>query len=420
MIENYDVIVVGGGAAGLLAAGKAASLGASTLLLEKNEKLGRKLRITGKGRCNITNTATKSEYFQHIGKNAKFLNSAFSQFFNTELIQFLNDNGLETVEERGGRVFPESQKAIDLVNTLENWCLKNKVEIVLNQHITGIFKEEDGGLRVRTAAHQFRAKSVIIATGGLSYPATGSTGDGYKWAKALGHTIVEPSPALVPIEVEGDICIKLQGLALKNVNATVWVNGKKLASEFGEMLFAHFGLSGPIMLTLSRVVVPEVIKGNKVEVSLDLKPALDDEKLENRILSDLDINGKKKFANLLPEYLPGKLVDLFPELLNISTDKFCNQITGKERKAFRAKLKDFRFSVTGFRPFAEAIITAGGITIKEINSSTMESKLISNLYFAGEVIDLDANTGGYNLQIAFSTGWLAACSAVKKNIANCV
>jgi predicted Rossmann fold flavoprotein len=418
-MKQYDVIVIGGGAAGMLAAGNAAESGAKVLLMEKMERVGRKLLITGKGRCNITNDAPISDFLNHIYPNCRFLKHAFSEYFSKDIIALLNEQGVETNLERGGRIFPASNKSADVVNALFNWITKNKVEIeygckcenilVKNSIITGIEAIKNG---VKT---NYTSKAVILCTGGCSYPATGSNGEGYKLVKQLGHSIEPVIPALVPVETEGNIAGQLQGLSLKNVKAIIWVNGKKLKEEFGEMLFTHFGLSGPIILTLSRFIVDSLRNKNQVEISIDLKPALDEQKLDTRLQRDLNENGKKKLDNLFKEWLPSKMIPIFINLLGLDGNKECHQVTSKERKKILLLLKEFRFKVSGHRPFSEAIITAGGISTKEIDPKTMESKIIKNLYFAGEVIDLDADTGGYNLQIAWSTGYLAAKSSVKNN-----
>jgi predicted Rossmann fold flavoprotein len=417
-LKKYDVIVVGAGAAGLVAAGHAAELGSSVLVLEKMERAGRKLLITGKGRCNITNDAPMAEFISHIQPNGKFLKNAFSQFFSDNIIELLEAHGVKTVVERGGRVFPESNKAGDILHALLNWVHKNKVEIQYHAKVESLIFENNRVVGVHATINGVRQEilcnSVIVCTGGSSYPATGSNGDGYILAKSAGHTIATVRPALVPIETEGDIAPNLQGLSLKNVNAIVWVNGKKHKEEFGEMLFTHFGLSGPIILTLSRFIVDELIKKNTVEISIDFKPALDEQKLDARLIRDLNEHGKKRFDNIFREWLPSKLIPIFIERTGIDPSKECHQVNAKERRKVLFLMKEFRLKVTGYRSFKEAIITAGGVSTNEIDQKTMESKLVKNLYFAGELIDLDADTGGFNLQIAWSTAWLAAQSCVNK------
>lgn len=416
---KYDVVVVGAGPAGLIAAGHAAELGARVLLLEKMERAGRKLLITGKGRCNITNESSQSEFFKHIHPNGRFLKHAFADFFAKDIVSLLNNYDVETVIERGDRVFPVSNKASDIVEALLTWVTQNKVDIqygskveklmVKEQSISGVVVSHQGATKEISTNH------VIVCTGGSSYPATGSTGDGYRLSKALGHTIEPVRPSLVPVETAGNLAEQLQGLSLKNVNAVVWVNGKKLKEEFGEMLFTHFGLSGPIVLTLSRCIVDELGKKNNVEISIDLKPALDDQKLDARLIRDLTEHGKKQMENIFKLWLPTKMIPVFIEKIGLDASKEGHQLNASERKRIRVLMKDFRLTVTGHRSFKEAIITAGGVSTAEIDSKTMESKLIRNLYFAGEVIDLDADTGGFNLQIAYSTAWLAAKSCITGN-----
>jgi predicted Rossmann fold flavoprotein len=413
--NNYDVIVVGGGPAGIIAAGRAAQLGAKVLVVEKMRQAGRKLLITGKGRCNITNNAPVTEYFKNIFPQGRFLKHAFDRFFNNDIIQLLNEQGVETIVERGDRVFPVSDSAADVLQGLLKWMNRNKVEIIYEAKVNGILSEANKvtGITIQKFNQESRidCKNVIICTGGRSYPATGSTGDGYLLAQSVGHTIEEARPSLVPIVTKGTLAADLQGLSLKNVNAIVWVNGRKHKEAFGEMLFAHFGLTGPIILTLSRFVVDEIRKKNKVEISIDLKPALDEQKLDARLVRDLNENGKKQIENVFKLWLPSKLIPVFMQILQIDGNKLCHQMNAKERRSTMLLMKNFRFEVIDFRGFKEAIITAGGVSLHEIDSRSMESRIIKNLFFAGEVIDLDANTGGFNLQIAYSTAWLAAESA---------
>ncbi|MFZ4411643.1 MAG: NAD(P)/FAD-dependent oxidoreductase [Bacteroidales bacterium] len=407
-MNQYEVIVVGGGAAGLLAAGRAAESGAKVLLLEKMNQPGRKLRITGKGRCNLTNIAPMREFMDHIGENSRFLRHAFSCFFSKELIEFFENKGVPITVERGERAFPSSEQAQDIFNALVRWVEKLKVEVRKESCVTKLIVSEGviSGVEVNNTTI-FNANKVIIATGGASYPATGSTGDGYRLAKRVGHTVTPIRPALVPLETKGNTAQELQGLSLKNVKASIWIDGKKKGDEFGEMMFTHFGITGPIVLTLSRKFSLEIQAKKQIICSIDLKPALDDPKLDARLLRDLNEHGKMKFQSVLKLWLPGKLASLAGDLLKISGDKLCHQISAEERKRIRLWLKDFRFEITGSRSFSEAIITAGGVELKEVDAKTMESKIIKGLFFAGEVLDLDADTGGYNLQIAFSTAWLA-------------
>ena len=394
-----------------MAAGQAAELGANVLLLEKMNRPARKLRITGKGRCNLTNVAPLADFIAHF-PNGRFLRQAFSRFFTPDLVAFFQGLGLPTVTERGGRVFPISEKAQDVVDALTRWVRRRGVTLRTESPVERLVIEGGRVIGVQVSGEQdHRADAVIIATGGASYPGTGSTGDGYRLAKAVGHTIVPIRPALVPLETGGDVAPRLQGLSLRNVTARLLVEGKKPAELFGEMLFTHFGVSGPIILSLSRQAVDALHQGQRVTLSIDLKPALDERKLDGRLLRDLDTHGKRQFRTLLKGLLPQKLIPICIEQTSISPDKPAHQITARERGRLRVWLKDFRLGVTGHRPLAEAIITAGGVDVREIDPRSMGSRLVEGLYFAGEVLDVDADTGGYNLQAAFSTGWLAGRSA---------
>ena len=419
-MNKYDVIIVGAGVSGLIAAGHTSELGAKVLVIEKMHRPGIKLLITGKGRCNITNSDDIEEFIKHVHPEGRFLRNAFHNFFSTDILEILHKYGVETVLERGGRVFPVSNKSVDVLNALLSFAKEHNAEFYYNCKVSKLLIEQNNLIGVEVLENeenkQFAAKKVIICTGGKSYPATGSTGDGYFLAKEVGHTIEQPFQSLVPIVTEGPIAGQLQGLALKNVQVSVFVNGKKQATAFGEMLFTHFGLSGPIILTLSRFIVKELINNNKIDISIDLKPALDAIKLDNRLLRDLNENGKKQLVNIFKLWLPAKLIPVFIKECDIDPNKDGNQITSQERNAIKSLMKDFKIEVTGYRSFKEAIITAGGINTKEIDPKTMQSKLINNLYFAGEVVDVDADTGGYNLQIAYSTGWLAAEACVKSII----
>ncbi|MDD3731393.1 MAG: NAD(P)/FAD-dependent oxidoreductase [candidate division Zixibacteria bacterium] len=413
-MKQVEVIVVGGGASGLMAAGQAALAGARVLILEKKEKPGKKLRITGKGRCNLTNIAPRDEFITHFGENGKFLRQAFAVFFSGELISFFNQLGIKTNIERGGRVFPENDDAVAVTKALVNWVRGCSVKVennarvdkllITDRHITGVICNNK----------KITAGSVIIATGGASYPATGSSGDGYLLAKSAGHKIIPPRPALVPLVTDGDIAPRLQGLSLRNVEATVRIEGRKKCHAFGEMLFTHFGLSGPIILTLSGLVVDALRDKKKVTVHIDLKPALDEKKLDNRLLRDFKTFGKRQFHTYLKELLPQSLVPVGIKLTGIAPDKEIHHITAEERRRLRGWLKDFMLVIKGHRSFAEAIITAGGVCVKEVDPRTMASRLVKGLYFAGEVMDINGDTGGYNLQAAFSTGWLAGHSAAER------
>ena len=413
-MNNFDVIVVGAGPAGLLAAGRAAELGGKVLLLEKMRQEGRKLLITGKGRCNITNNTAIDDFITHVNPNGRFLRNAFSQFFSTDIIDLLHKQGVETTLERGGRYFPTSNKSADVLQALLKWVKKLNVEIRCGHRVEKLIIENNVMQGIQANGQKFMVRYAIFATGGNSYPATGSNGEGYELVRRVGHSIVKVRPALVPLETEGGVAQKLQGLTLKNVKAAVWVNDKKTGEDFGEMIFTHFGLSGPIILSLSRIVVDELHKNNKVEVTVDLKPALDEQKLDRRLLRDLNEHGKKKISNIFRYWLPSTMVPVFIDLLGLDPEKECHQISSKERKQIRYLLKNLRFRITNHRSFKEAIITAGGVSTNEISSKTMESKVVKGLYFAGEMIDLDAKSGGYNLQIAYSTGWLAGNSCIKK------
>ncbi len=409
-MDNFDVIVIGAGPAGLLAAGRAAETGNKVLVLEKMRQEGRKLLITGKGRCNITNNAPISEFIKYVYPNGRFLKNAFSKFYSNDIIELLEKHGVKTVLERGGRYFPASNKAADILQALLKWVKNLNVEIRCGHKVDSLIVEEKIIKGIVTGGQKLISERVIIATGGKSYPATGSTGDGYELAKRVGHSLANVRPALVPLETKGNMAQSLQGLNLKNVKAVVWVNGKKKGEDFGEMIFTHFGLSGPIILTLSRIVVDELQKNNQVDITVDLKPALDDEKLDRRLLRDLNEHGKKKIGNIFSYWLPSTMIPVFIKQLGLDANKECHQISSKERKQIRILMKNLPFTISHNRSFKEAIITAGGIPTTELSSKTMESKIVKNLYFAGEIIDVDAKTGGYNLQIAYSTGWLAGDS----------
>lgn len=428
-MDRYDVIVVGGGPAGMMAAGTAAEAGAKTLLLEKMDRPGRKLRITGKGRCNLTNSAPIDDFIEHFVDHGRFLYSAFSRFFSDDLMDFMHALGIQTIVERGGRVFPVDDDAQKIVLALEKWMLdkgvvlrnQSRVEklLVRDGQIDGVSFVEMQSRSIHSKAtgksiHQgCHSNTVILATGGASYPGTGSTGDGYRLAASLGHTIIPIRPALVPLEISGEVPVRLQGLSLRNVNVRFLHEGSVFAEAFGEMLFTHFGVSGPVILSLSRQVVDALRADWAVELSIDLKPALDEAKLDSRLLRDLDRHGKRQFQTILKELLPRKLIPVCIEAVEIPARKPAHQITAQERERLHLWLKDFRLSITGHRSFKEAIITAGGVDLREVDPRTMGSKLVEGLFFAGEVLDLDADTGGYNLQAAFSTGWLAGESAVE-------
>ena len=421
-----NVVVIGGGPAGMMSAISSAENGNNVILLEKKERLGRKLLITGKGRCNITSSLPINEFIQNIPGNGQFLYSAFKNYTNNDIIDFLNKEGLDVKEERGNRIFPVTDKSLDVLKCFTNKLKELNVKIEYNMQVTEIVpKNEYGNLKV--IAHElknneqygntktFEAEKVILATGGNSYPLTGSTGDGYELAKKLGHTVTKIRPSLVPLEAfEQNMCKELQGLSLRNINIQFKnkENNKVIYDDFVEMLFTHFGVSGPTILSSSAHLVrykniDELLKNKKIVLNIDFKPALSEEKLDERILRDFDEFKNKQFKNSLDKLLPQKMITLIVELSGINPDKMVNEITKEERRHLVQLIKYFTITIKNFRPVEEAIITCGGISTKEINPKTMESKLIKGLYFAGEIIDVDAYTGGFNLQIAYSTGYTA-------------
>ncbi|MCD6312070.1 MAG: NAD(P)/FAD-dependent oxidoreductase [Elusimicrobia bacterium] len=411
------IIVAGGGPAGLMAALTAAEDGADVTLLEKMDSVGRKLRITGKGRCNITNSAELSDFLKKFSDKGRFIKPSFYRFSNTDLIEFFERNNVPTKTERGGRIFPESDKAGDVVGALVGRAKKNGVQIITGAAIKKLIIKDGAVTGVGISSGKvYDADAVIISTGGASYPSTGSTGDGYKIAADAGHGLTPVRAALVPVETSGNTAKKLQGLSLKNVSVSVFSGGKKKGEEFGEMLFTHFGLSGPVILTLSRLLSESLTSGAKTGVSIDLKPALEHKKLDARILRDLKTYGKQQMKTILKNLLPKKMIPVCLSLTGIPAGKEGNSVTADERKRLRVWLKDFRLTVFGCRGLDEAIITSGGIPVKEISSQNMESKIVRNLFFAGEIIDMDAETGGYNLQAAFSTGFVAGRSAASAKI----
>jgi predicted Rossmann fold flavoprotein len=404
------VIVIGGGAAGMMAAYAAATAGHLVTLLEQNEKLGKKLFITGKGRCNITNAGDMDTLFSNVMSNRKFLYSAFYAFDNEQVISFLEENGLHTKIERGNRVFPVSDHSSDVIAAISRALKKERINVKLHTRVSDIITESSAVTGVRLSDGKIiNADAVIVATGGFSYQSTGSTGDGYRIAENSGHRLVERTPSLVPFETKEAWAKELQGLSLRNVSVSIFNGKKKLYDEFGEMLFTHFGLSGPLILTASGMIKPSLFS-QELNLFIDLKPALDAEQLDKRILRDFDEAKNKQFKNSLGGLLPTKLIPVIIELSGIDPEKKVNEISKKERAELVALLKKLPLTVTGLRGWNEAIITKGGVSVKDVNPSTMESKLISGLYFCGEVLDLDALTGGFNLQIAWSTGYLAGIS----------
>jgi hypothetical protein len=403
-----EVAVIGAGASGLMAAYASAKNGCNVTIYEKNEKCGKKIYITGKGRCNITNDITPADFLLNVVNNAKFLTSSIYSFPPERLIQFLEDGGLPIKIERGGRVFPQSDKASDVTKCLENYCRKAGVKFIFNTEILSIVTNNGTMSHIITKDGKFFYDKVIICTGGKSYPATGSTGDGYKFARELGHNVKEPKPALCGLNLVGDYYKEMQGLTLKNVSLSVFKGEKLIRSFFGEMLFTHFGISGPIVLSTSSLI--NRVNPKEVKLILDLKPALTDDQLDKRLLRDFEEFNNKSIANCLKNLIPNAMINEVLRRSNISPDKKVNIISKTERLSLLTNLKNFVMIVSSLRDFNEAIITSGGIDVSQVNPKTMESKLISGLYFCGEVLDVDAFTGGFNLQIAFSTGYSAGNS----------
>lgn len=405
------VIVIGGGAAGMVAAIVAAENGHQVTIYEKNEKLGKKLFITGKGRCNVTNACDMDTLFQSIVTNSKFLYSSFYGFGSQDMMDLLEKSGCHLKVERGNRVFPVSDKSSDVIAALAACLKKAGVEICLNEPVKEFFMKDGAvkGVILEKGRKTVAADCVVVATGGLSYPTTGSTGDGYALAKSIGHSVTELSPALAPLTVREETAKELQGLSLKNVEVSVLKGKKVLFQEFGEMLFTHFGVSGPVILSASSFVAGELRK-NPLTLSIDLKPALSGEQLDLRILRDFEEAKNKQFKNALGRLFPAKLIPVMIEKSGISPDKKVNEITREERQQLIEATKHFTLTLDGVRGFNEAIITQGGVSVKEISPSTMESKKMPGVYFAGEVLDLDGVTGGFNLQIAWSTAYAAGSS----------
>ena len=412
------VVVIGGGPAGMMAAIAASQNGDKVILIEKMKSLGRKLLITGKGRCNITSSLPIEDFIKNTPGNGKFLYSSYKRYTNKDIIKFLKEEGLEVKEERGNRIFPITDKSQDVLNSFVRRLKKNKVEIHYEEKAEEILCDDKVAIGVKTNKEKIFADKIILATGGKSYPLTGSTGDGYNMAKKLGHSITKINPSLVPLEIyEKNICKELQGLSLKNVSIKIIDddNGKNIYEDFGEMLFTHYGVSGPIILSSSAHLVrykniEEKYKNMKIRLVIDFKPALSEQKLESRILRDFEELKNKQYKNSLDKLLPQKLIPVIIEKSKIKASKKVNEITKIERRMLVNEIKNFNIHIKKSRPIDEAIITSGGINIKEINPKTMSSKLIKNLYFAGEIIDVDGYTGGFNLQIAYSTGYVAGLS----------
>lgn len=412
-----NTVIIGGGPAGLMAAISSAKNGDKVTIIEKMNSCGKKLLITGKGRCNITNNAQMDKFMENTPTNPKFLYGVFNNFTNKNIIELLENEGVKTKVERGERVFPVSDRAQDVLEALLHILKKQNVQILTNTTAKRIITDgEKNVLGVELDnGKEIKADKIILATGGKSYPVTGSTGDGYKLAKDLGHIITKIEPSLVPLTSHDEVCSKLQGLSLRNVAIQLQICDKVVYKDFGEMLFTHFGVSGPIVLSASSYLVKtknieEILKADKVKLEIDLKPALSEEKLDARILRDFEEQKNKQFKNSLDKLLPQKLIPVIIEKTNINESKKINEITKQERQKLVNELKHFKISINGTRPIEEAIVTSGGINIKEINPKTMESKLIQGLYFAGEIIDVDCLTGGYNLQVAWSTGYTAGIS----------
>ena len=404
------VIVVGGGPAGMIACGTLAEKIPEVILIEKNKFLGKKLRITGKGRCNITNSADIEDFINNVPTNPRFLYSAFYSFTNDDIVSLLNSLGVKTKVERGGRIFPVSDSAKEVADALKKYALKKNVRLI-NAEALKILTDENRAVGVKTDRGEFRADAVVMATGGKSYPLTGSDGKGMLMCREAGHTIITPKPSLIPVVTNEAWVSDLMGLALKNIEISVYnQKNKKIYSDFGEMLFTHFGISGPVVLSASAHM--KNLEKEAYTITIDLKPALNEEKLDKRICRDFEEFKNKHLINALDELLPKALIPVIISLSGIPPHKEVNSVTREERHSLIKIIKALTLTVKGFRPIEEAIVTSGGINVKEIDSSTMESKIVKNLYFAGEMIDVDAYTGGFNLQIAYSTGYLAALGII--------
>lgn len=401
---KYNIAVIGAGPAGIIGAGFAGSRGHNVTLFEKNDRIGKKMFITGKGRCNITNASYIQEFFDNIVSNKKFLYSSFYSFTNEDIIALLKTFGLETKVERGDRIFPKSDKSSDVIKALEKFLEKENVNLMLNSNVLDISHKE-GKFYVKTKNEELAFDKVLITTGGKSYPSTGSTGDGYKFSKKFGHTIVDVKPSLVPLEIKEEWVKSLQGLSLKNISIKAVYKGKAIYEDFGEMIFTHYGISGPLVLSMSNYI--HQYSREDIKILIDLKPALDLETLDARLLKDFEKYNNKQFKNGLNDLFPSKLIPVIVELSSIDPYKTIHQITKEERLKLLDLIKNLSMTFKAFRPIEEAIVTSGGVDVKEIDSSTMESKLLDGLYFAGEVMDVHGLTGGYNLQIAYSTAYIA-------------
>jgi hypothetical protein len=435
--NDADVIVVGGGASGLMAAGRAAQLGARVLLLEKTDGIGKKILVSGKTRCNLTNSADLKKFISMYGPNGRFLHSAFHRFFRPELIDFCERYKLKTKTERGGRIFPLSDNARDVVDIFKQYLSENHARIILRSAVDKIVRDEKALFRVKTSGRNYFSHCVILAAGGSSWPETGSSGDGCKLASQMGHSVVEPRPALVPLIVnEQGLAKSMQGVSLRNARATAFRGRAEdinlllipnanygrgeakqakepvIESRFGEMLFTHFGLGGPIILLMSLAVVDALREGPAC-VLIDLKPALSAQQLNKRLQKDFDTHGKKKIISVMKDYLPSKMIEPVIDLTGIDKEKLAHQITASQRQKIVETLKALRFNIKASLPLQKAIVTAGGVSLDEIDPRTMSSRIVPGLYFCGETMDIDADTGGYNLQAAFSTGYVAGEAAAK-------
>ncbi len=412
--QSPDLLIVGGGAAGLIAAGKALEEGLSVILFEPNDKLGRKLSITGKGRCNLTNNCSAAVFLQNVTKNPRFLYSAIYGFTPADCMALFEGLGVPLKTERGRRVFPASDRALDIVDALARYAKGAKI---VKARVEAVLAEEGRAVGVVANGREYRAKAVLLATGGVSYPRTGSTGDGFRMARALAHTVTPLIPSLVPLESPDGACKRMQGLSLKNVALTLLdKEGRTVYRDFGEMLFTHFGISGPMVLSASAHL--RSIPVNEVTASIDLKPALDEKTLDQRLLSDLAAQKNRAISNILSGLLPSAMIPVCLERTEIPPAKAGNAVTKEERKRLLGFLKGFRFQLSAFRPIDEAIVTSGGIDTRQVEPKSMMSRLVENLYFAGEILDVDAYTGGYNLQIAFATAVAAARAISKKRKEN--